>query len=68
MKISEDNVLIVVLETMENNKFSIPLDVISDKYATTAGLLSGYGMTVTFYENEKYDVISFGGLTFRKEK
>jgi len=68
LQISEDNILIVVLETMENNRFSVPLDVISENYATTAGLMSGYGMTVSFTENEKYHIIDFGGLTFRKEK
>lgn len=68
LQISEDNILIVVLETMENNRFSVPLDVISENYATTAGLMSGYGMSVSFTENEKYHIIDFGGLTFRKEK
>lgn len=68
LKISKDKVLMAVLETLENNKFSVPLDIISEKYATTAGLMSGYGMTVSFTENEKYQIIDFGGLTFRKEK
>ena len=68
LEISKDNVLILVLETLENNKFTVPLNVISEKYATTAGLMSGYGMTVSFTENEKYYIIDFGGLTFRKEK
>ena len=67
LKLSNDNILILVLETLEN-KYPIPLDVISEKYATTAGLMSGYGMTVSFMENEKYHIIDFAGLTFRKEK
>lgn len=67
LKLSNDKILILVLETLEN-KYPIPLDVISEKYATTAGLMSGYGMTVSFIENEKYHIIDFAGLTFRKEK
>lgn len=67
LKLSNDNILILVLETLEN-KYSIPLDVISVKHATTAGLMSGYGMTISFIENEKYLIIDFAGLTFRKEK
>lgn len=67
LKLSNDNILILVLETLEN-KYPILLDVISEKYATTAGLMSGYGITISFTENEKYHIIDFAGLTFRKEK
>lgn len=31
LQISEDNILIVVLETMENNKFTVPLEAYYDK-------------------------------------
>lgn len=68
LKITEDNVLLAVVNASGNIKYPMPIDLISEKYGKTAGLLSGYGWTVTFSENDKYHLIDFAGLTFRKEK
>jgi hypothetical protein len=42
--------------------------VISHEYAVTSGLGTGFGFTVKFTEDEKYDIVDFGGIKFRKEK
>ncbi|MEO1654988.1 MAG: serine hydrolase [Bacteroidota bacterium] len=68
LKITEDNVLIAVLSALDNVQYALPIDVISNQYGKTAGLLSGYGMTLTFSENEKYHLLDFSGITFRKAK
>lgn len=65
--LNSDNILILELITFENT-IPIPLDVITEKFALTAGITSGFGYTVTFKKDEKYDFIEFAGITFRKEK
>lgn len=46
----------------------IPLDVIARDYALTSGLNSGFGgFNVRFRQEEKYQIVNFGGITFRKE-
>lgn len=68
LKLSEDEVLIAIISSEEEMQFPLPLDVISEKYARTAGLMSGYAMTLTFTENDSYHILDFAGLTFRKKK
>ncbi|MEJ2637543.1 MAG: serine hydrolase [Calditrichia bacterium] len=51
-----------------DGEYAFPLNVISDEYATTSGLGTGFAFTVKFMEDEKYDIIDFAGLTFRKIK
>jgi len=67
IQLNNDKILILELMTFENT-ISIPLDVISEKYAITAGVTSGFGYTVKFTEDENYHYIDFAGITFRKEK
>jgi len=67
LSLAEDRVLILKLIAYDG-EYPFPLNVISDEYATTSGLGTGFGFTVKFMENEKYDIIDFAGLTFRKTK
>ncbi len=62
---AENRVLILKLITPDGD-ISFPLNVISDKYAITGGLGTRLGFTVKFIENDKYDIVDFGGITFRK--
>jgi hypothetical protein len=63
----ENKVLILELVTLDG-KIALPLDVISKKSAITAGVMSEFGNTVNFSENEKYHIVEISGMTFRKEK
>ena len=67
IQLNNDKVLILELITLEN-KIPIPLDIISEKYAMTAGVTSGFGYTVKFTEDQNYNYIDFAGITFRKKK
>ncbi|MBX2873036.1 MAG: beta-lactamase family protein [Saprospiraceae bacterium] len=68
LKITDDNVLLAVIYASGNIQYPMPIDLISEQYGKTAGLLSGYGWTLTFSESAKYYLIDFAGITFRKEK
>lgn len=68
LKITEDDVLLAVIYASGNIQYPMPIDLISEKYGKTAGLLGGYGWTLTFSENDTYYLVDFAGLTFRKEK
>ena len=68
LKITEDDVLLAVIYASGNIQYPMPIDLISEKYGKTAGLLAGYGWTLTFTENDTYYLVDFAGLTFRKEK
>ena len=52
----------------DDGEYPFLLDVISDKYAVTSGLGTGFGYTVKFTEDDNYNVVEFGGITFRKPK
>ena len=65
LSLTQDRVLILKLITYDG-EFAFPLNVISDKYAVTSGLGTGFGYTIKFSEDEKYYIIDFGGITFRK--
>ena len=65
LSIADDRILMLKLIAFDG-EYPFPLNVISDKYAVTSGLGVGFGFTVRFLENENYDIIDFGGLTFRK--
>ena len=67
LSIADDRILMLKLIAFDG-EFSFPLNVISDKYAVTSGLGVGFGFTVSFFEDENYNIIDFGGLTFRKTK
>jgi CubicO group peptidase (beta-lactamase class C family) len=65
--LSEDRILMLKLIAYDG-VYAFPLNVISNEYAVTSGLGTGFGFTVRFMEDENYDIIDFGGLTFRKIK
>lgn len=67
LRLNEDKILILELVTLDD-KLALPLDVISDKDAITAGVMSEFGFTVNFTESEKYDIVEISGITFRKKK
>ena len=68
-KLSLDNDRILMLKLIAyDEEYPFPLDVISDEYAVTSGLGTGFGFTVRFTEDKDYDIIDFGGITFRKLK
>ena len=48
--------------------YPFPLNIISDEFSVTSGLGTGFGFTVRFTGDKNYDIIDFGGLTFRKLK
>ena len=62
-----DRVLMLKLITYDG-EYAFPLNVISDEYAVTSGLGTGFGYTVKFTEDEKHFIIDFGGIAFRKIK
>lgn len=64
--ITPEKVLMCRLKTMGTSN-EIPLDVIDAEHAMTTNLSSGFGgFTVTFKREGKYEIIDFGGITFRK--
>ena len=65
--LSEDRILMLKLIAYDG-EYAFPLNVISHEYAVTSGLGTGFGFTVKFTEDEKYDIVDFGGIKFRKEK
>jgi CubicO group peptidase (beta-lactamase class C family) len=67
LSLSGNRVLMLKLITYDG-EYAFPLNVISDKYAVTSGLGTGFGFTVKFAGDENYDIVDFGGLTFRKTK
>ena len=67
LSLAGNRVLILKLITTDGD-IPVPLNVISDKYAITGELGARLGFTVKFEENDKYDIIDFGGITFRKIK
>ena len=67
LAIDNDRILMLKLIAFDG-EYPFPLNVISDEYAVTSGLGVGFGFTVRFLEDENYNIIDFGGLTFRKLK
>ena len=67
LSLAGNRVLLLKLLTSDG-AFTFPLNVISDTHAVTSGLGTGFGYTIKFTENGKYDIIDFGGITFRKIK
>jgi len=67
LSLAENRVLMLKLIALDG-EYAFPLNVISDIYAITGGLGSRLGFTVKFIENDKYDIVDFGGITFRKLK
>ena len=68
-KLSLDNDRILMLKLIAyDEEYPFPLNVISDEYAVTSGLGTGFGFTVRFTEDKDYDIVDFGGITFRKLK
>ena len=67
LSLSEGRVLMLKLIT-NDGEFTFPLNVISNEYAVTSGLGTGFGYTVKFTEDKEYYIINFGGITFRKVK
>ena len=64
-----DNDRILMLKLVaEEGEFPFPLNVISDEYAVTSGLGGGFDFNVKFMEDERYDILDFAGLTFRKAR
>jgi CubicO group peptidase (beta-lactamase class C family) len=61
------DVLILKLKTPGGDS-PIPLNVLSNSVAQTAGLSTSFGYTIQFKQDENYDIIDFAGLTFRKKK
>ena len=50
------------------NYLRIKINVISEEYAVTSGLGTGFGFTVKFAGDENHDIVDCWGLTFRKGK
>jgi CubicO group peptidase (beta-lactamase class C family) len=67
LSMADDRILMLKLIAFDG-EYPFPLNVISDEYAVTSGLGTGFGFTVKFTGDEYYDIIDFGGLTFRKIK
>ena len=67
LSLSADSVLMLNLIAFDG-EFGFPLNVISDEYAVTSGLGTGFAFTVKLTEDDNYDIIDFAGLTFRKNK
>jgi hypothetical protein len=67
LSVSGDRVLMLKLNTSDG-PYSFVLNMISDEYAVTSGLGTGYGFTVRLTEDETYYIVDFAGLTFRKSK
>jgi len=67
LSLAEDRVSMLKLIAYDG-EYPFPLNVISDEYAVTSGLGVGFGFTVRFTGDEYYDIIDFGGITFRKTK
>jgi CubicO group peptidase (beta-lactamase class C family) len=67
LSIANDRILMMKLIAFDG-EYPFPLNVISEEYAVTSGLGVGFGFTVRFTEDENYDIVDFGGLTFRKIK
>jgi len=67
IRLDENKVMILELVTLDG-KIALALDVISEKHAITAGVMSEFGFTVNFSENEKYHIVEISGITFRKKK
>ena len=69
--LADDKVLMLKLISPDG-EYPFPLNVISEEYAVTGGLgtdfTNTFAYTIKFTEDDKYDIIDFGGLTFRKEK
>lgn len=67
-----DNRILMLKLTSIDGDYQFPLNVISEKYAVTSGLgtdfITAFAYTIKILENDKYNIIDFGGLTFRKEK
>jgi CubicO group peptidase (beta-lactamase class C family) len=67
LAIADDRILMLKLIAFDG-EYPFPLNAVSDEYAVTSGLGVGFGFTVRFFEDENYNIIDFGGLTFRKIK
>ena len=67
LSLAENGVLLLKLLSSDG-VYTFPLNVISDTYAVTSGLGTGFGYTIKFTENDEYDILDFGGITFRKIK
>jgi hypothetical protein len=61
----EGDVLMLKLIAYDG-EYPFPLNVISEEYAVTSGLGTGFGFTVKFTQDEEHFIIDFGGITFRK--
>ena len=67
LSVAGDRILMLKLIAFDG-EYQFPLNVISDEYAVTSGLGAGFGFTVRFTGDEYYDIVDFGGITFRKVK
>jgi hypothetical protein len=67
LSLSNDRVLMLNLVAYDG-EYAFPLNVISNEYAVTGGMGSGFGFTVRFREDDLYRIIDFGGITFRSSK
>jgi hypothetical protein len=67
LSLDKDRILMLKLIAYDG-EYPFPLNVISDEFAVTSGLGTGFGFTVRFTQDNDYDIIDFGGITFRKFK
>jgi CubicO group peptidase (beta-lactamase class C family) len=67
LSLAGDRVLMLKLIAYEG-EYTFPLNVISDEYAITSGLVGGFGYTIRLTEDDDYYIVNFGGITFRKAK
>jgi CubicO group peptidase (beta-lactamase class C family) len=67
LSLEKDRILMLKLIAYDG-EYTFPLNIISDEFAVTSGLGTGFAFTVRFTGDKDYNIIDFGGLTFRKLK
>ncbi len=67
LTLDSNGVLLLNLST-SNGDMQLPLNVINENCSVTGGVNTSLGFNVIFRNDEKYDILDFAGLTFRKVK
>jgi CubicO group peptidase (beta-lactamase class C family) len=67
LTLDSQGVLFLTIST-SGGDMPLPLNVINEDYLVTGGVNTSLGFNVVFKSDEKYDILDFAGLTFRKEE